>query len=83
MLAKQVRSAPRPYRTQSDSISFHSSSSLTFMMVSIIIIITAIATTNVAVANALKERCRSPYEKCGWILANSDFGMQSPEICPS
>jgi hypothetical protein len=50
-------------------------------MVSPVNIIMVIAATTVAGAKGWKKHCRYPYEQCGWVLANSDYGNH-PDSSP-
>lgn len=36
--------------------------------------IMAMAAATIVGTNAFTKPCRYPYEQCGWVLANRDFG---------
>ena len=42
-------------------------------MVCLLSVMTMAAATIVG-ANAFAKHCRYPYDQCGWVLANRDFG---------
>ncbi|KAK5651462.1 hypothetical protein OQA88_12469 [Cercophora sp. LCS_1] len=49
-------------------------------MVSVTNLVLAIVATTVTGANAFTRPCRFPYDQCGWVLANGDFGYTYEEL---
>ncbi|KAK3360671.1 hypothetical protein B0T25DRAFT_536125 [Lasiosphaeria hispida] len=43
-------------------------------------IVTAILVSAVTGTTAFKTPCRYPYDNCGWVLANGDFGYTYEEL---